>query len=230
MSVQGHCPMGASPGGQRWRARGSGPRGFPETPRVWDDEPFDVVPFYTALEYLKERKPRVLYISLGETDDWTHEGNYPEYLNAAHRTDEYLQVLWETVQSMPEYRGKTTPIFSPDRGRGDGQKWTGSSGRPLRNWCRSQLERPPLQRRTHFQEEKWREPPARAWYSAEAWRKDADERGIALRWTEGIASASWRFRPPQREPHDQHQNSRTITSSETYARHFSHNLQRVRFS
>lgn len=95
-----------------------------EGPRVWDDEPFDVVPFYTALEYLKERKPRVLYISLGETDDWAHAGNYPEYLNAAHRADEYLGVLWETAQSMPEYRGKTTLIFSPDHGRGDGRKWT----------------------------------------------------------------------------------------------------------
>jgi hypothetical protein len=95
-----------------------------ETPRVWDEEPFDVVPFHTALEYLKDRKPRVLYISLGETDDWAHEGNYPEYLNAAHRADEYLRVLWETVQSMPQYRGQTTLIFSPDHGRGDGRKWT----------------------------------------------------------------------------------------------------------
>jgi hypothetical protein len=100
-----------------------------EIPRTWDDEPFDVVPFYTALEYLKDRKPRVLYISLGETDDWAHEGNYPEYLNAAHRADEYLRVLWETAQSMPEYRGKTTLIFSPDHGRGDGRKWTDHGGK-----------------------------------------------------------------------------------------------------
>ena len=100
-----------------------------ETPRVWDDEPFDAVPFYTALEYLKDRKPRVLYISLGETDDWAHKGNYPEYLNAAHRVDEYLRVLWDTVQSMPEYRGHTTLIFSPDHGRGDGRKWTDHGGK-----------------------------------------------------------------------------------------------------
>jgi hypothetical protein len=99
-----------------------------ETPRVWDEEPFDVIPFHTALEYLKDRKPRVLYISLGETDDWAHEGNYPEYLNAAHRADEYLRVLWETVQSMPQYRGQTTLIFSPDHGRGDGRKWTDHGG------------------------------------------------------------------------------------------------------
>jgi hypothetical protein len=96
-----------------------------ETPRVWDDEPFDPIPFYTAMEYLKERKPRILYLSLGETDDWAHAGNYKEYLNAAHRADDYVRVLWETVQSIPEYRGSTTLIFSPDHGRGNDQhnKW-----------------------------------------------------------------------------------------------------------
>ena len=54
-------------------------------PRLWDDEPFDAIPFYTALEYLEARKPRVLYLSLGETDDRARQGNYTEYLNAAHR-------------------------------------------------------------------------------------------------------------------------------------------------
>jgi hypothetical protein len=91
-----------------------------ETPRVWPDEAFDAIPFETALEFLKVKKPRVLYLSLGETDDWAHAGNYPEYLNSTHRADEYLRLLWDTVQSMPEYRDKTTLIFSPDHGRGEG--------------------------------------------------------------------------------------------------------------
>lgn len=90
-----------------------------QLPRVWDEEPFDAIPFETALEYLKQRKPRILYLSLGETDDWAHESNYAQYLDAAHRADDFLHILWETVQSMPEYRGNTTLIFSPDHGRGD---------------------------------------------------------------------------------------------------------------
>ncbi len=95
-----------------------------ETPRVWDDEPFDAIPFYTAVEYLKTQKPRVLYLSLGETDDWAHEGKYTEYLDSAHRVDSYLRALWELVQSMPEYRGNTTLILSPDHGRGKApHKW-----------------------------------------------------------------------------------------------------------
>jgi hypothetical protein len=96
-----------------------------ESPRIWDDEPFDAPTFYTAMEYIKEKKPRVLFLSLGETDDWAHAGNYGEYLNAAHRVDSYLEQLWTTLQSMPEYRGNTTLIFLPDHGRGSGpEDWT----------------------------------------------------------------------------------------------------------
>jgi hypothetical protein len=95
-----------------------------ETPRVWGDESFDAIPFYTAIEYLKAKKPSVLYLSLGETDDWAHAGQYLEYLDSAHRVDSYLKALWDLFQSMPEYRGNTTLIFSPDHGRGKApHKW-----------------------------------------------------------------------------------------------------------
>jgi len=87
--------------------------------RVWDSEAFDSFTFHTALAYLKEHKPRVLYLSLGETDEWAHAGKYAEYLKAANRVDKYLKELWEVTQSMPEYRGTTTLIFSPDHGRGE---------------------------------------------------------------------------------------------------------------
>ncbi len=95
-----------------------------KTPRIWEDESFDLLPFYTAMEYLKAKKPRVLFIGLGETDDWAHMGAYPEYLNAAHRDDAYLRELWNQVQSMPEYRDHTTLIVLPDHGRGLGPLWT----------------------------------------------------------------------------------------------------------
>jgi hypothetical protein len=90
-----------------------------ESPRLWDAEPFDVLTFHTALEYMKRDKPRVLYISLGETDEWAHEGRYAEYLGAAARVDAYLKQIWDTAQSMSEYRGQTTLIFAPDHGRGE---------------------------------------------------------------------------------------------------------------
>jgi len=94
-----------------------------KSPHVWTDESFDLLPFYTAMEYMKVNKPRVLFIGLGETDDWAHMGAYPEYLNAAHRDDAYLRELWTQLQSMPEYRNQTTLIILPDHGRGSGPLW-----------------------------------------------------------------------------------------------------------
>lgn len=102
-----------------------------ETPRYWDDEPFDALAFYTAIEYMKAEKPRLLYISLGETDDWAHEGKYTEYLDSAHRVDAYLKAIWDLAQSMPEYQGQTTLIFSPDHGRGKSSKGWKDHGQKL---------------------------------------------------------------------------------------------------
>ena len=95
-----------------------------ESARLWSDEPFDPLPFHTAVEYIKASKPRVLFVGLGETDDWAHAGTYPEYLIAAHLNDAYISQLWQLVQSMPEYKDKTTFIILPDHGRGEGEEWT----------------------------------------------------------------------------------------------------------
>jgi hypothetical protein len=93
-------------------------------PRVWGDEPFDAIPFYTAVAYIKAHKPRVVYLSLGETDDWAHLGQYTDYLDSGRRVDAYLKALWDLAQSLPEYQGNTTLIFSPDHGRGKApHKW-----------------------------------------------------------------------------------------------------------
>lgn len=90
-----------------------------EMTRYWGGEPFDPLTFHTAMVYLRANKPRVLYLSLGETDEWGHEGRYDFYLDAAHQFDDNLKTLWETVQGMPEYAGKTTLIVATDHGRGD---------------------------------------------------------------------------------------------------------------
>ena len=52
-----------------------------ETTRQWQAEPFDTFTFHTALDYLKEHKPRVFFLSLNETDGWGHEGRYDKYLD-----------------------------------------------------------------------------------------------------------------------------------------------------
>ncbi len=89
-----------------------------ETPRRWGAQ-FDSILFHTGLEWFKANRPRVLFIGLGETDEWAHEGRYDEYLIAANRADSYLRELWEFCQSDPEYRGATSIVITTDHGRGD---------------------------------------------------------------------------------------------------------------
>ena len=74
--------------------------------KVWDDEAFDTFTFHTALEYMKAHTPRVLFLGLGETDEWAHDGKYAAYLHSAHRVDQALAQLWNTAQSMVEYRDR----------------------------------------------------------------------------------------------------------------------------
>lgn len=95
-----------------------------EAPRYWAGEPFDVFTFQIALEYLKLATPKLLYLSLGETDEWAHANRYDLYLDSARRFDGYLKELWETVKSLPQYRGKTSLVITCDHGRGEGANWT----------------------------------------------------------------------------------------------------------
>jgi hypothetical protein len=87
--------------------------------RIWDNVRSEALTFHGMVEYIKVKKPRVLYASFGETDDWAHEGRYDHYLATAWQTDQYIERLWKLIQSMPEYAGKTSLVLTTDHGRGD---------------------------------------------------------------------------------------------------------------
>jgi len=79
----------------------------------------DVFAYFAAREYMKAYKPKVLYVAFDETDDWAHAGRYDQYLRTAHAEDAMISDLWKTLQSLPEYKDKTTVILTCDHGRGD---------------------------------------------------------------------------------------------------------------
>jgi hypothetical protein len=87
--------------------------------RVWTNVRDDGLTFHGAVEYVKATKPRVLFLSFGETDDWAHEGRYDQVLESARRTDGFVERLWTTLQSLPEYAGKTSLVLTTDHGRGE---------------------------------------------------------------------------------------------------------------
>lgn len=79
----------------------------------------DVLTYVAAREYLKQYKPRVLYIAFDETDDFAHAGLYDQYIMSAHAQDAMIADLWKTLQSIPQYKDKTTLLITSDHGRGD---------------------------------------------------------------------------------------------------------------
>ncbi len=78
------------------------------------------------MEELKAKKPKVLYIAYGETDEWAHSGQYRSYLDAAHQVDAWIKQIWDFVQGDSQYRNKTTLFITTDHGRGDiiKKEWT----------------------------------------------------------------------------------------------------------
>ena len=89
-----------------------------ETPTPWDSVRHDAYTVRFALDHLERHRPRVLYLALGETDDWAHDGRYDRVLETYTRTDQYLKQLWEWLQAQPEYRGRTHILITTDHGRG----------------------------------------------------------------------------------------------------------------
>jgi hypothetical protein len=96
---------------------------------------FDMLTFGAAKRYLEDKHPKVLYLGLGETDEFAHKGEYDHYLQKAHQFDEMVAELWYFVQTDPFYKNNTTFIITTDHGRGKKATtwnshgfWVGGSG------------------------------------------------------------------------------------------------------
>ncbi len=87
---------------------------------------YDKFTFQYAMEYMKRKNPRVVFISFDETDEHGHGGRYDEYLKSAHAADSMINVLWTWLQSQDQYKNKTTLLVTTDHGRGTSARgWKG---------------------------------------------------------------------------------------------------------
>ncbi len=91
---------------------------YRQLPRYWEGFAFDALTFPSAREYLLAKRPRVLYLALGETDEWAHARRYDLYLQMAQTADGMIAELWQTVQGLDGYRDATSLIVTVDHGRG----------------------------------------------------------------------------------------------------------------
>ncbi|BAV04814.1 Metalloenzyme superfamily protein [Filimonas lacunae] len=78
----------------------------------------DLLTYASAREYITQHHPKVVFLSLGETDEHAHHGEYDLYLQKANDVDHMIASLWYQVQTDPFYKNNTTFIITTDHGRG----------------------------------------------------------------------------------------------------------------
>jgi hypothetical protein len=85
---------------------------------AWEGSRLDAFTGGLALEFLRQHRPPVMFVSFNDTDDFAHLRKYERVLDAMRNADRFLGDLWHTLQSLPGYRGNTTLVITTDHGRG----------------------------------------------------------------------------------------------------------------
>lgn len=83
----------------------------------WERARYDHATWIRAMQYWAEKRPRFLYISLNDADEWAHLGQREKYLAALKRYDAWLGNLLATEK-------EAVVIVTTDHGRGEGENWT----------------------------------------------------------------------------------------------------------
>ena len=76
----------------------------------------DELSVYIARHLMRELAPSLLWITLHDIDV-AHSGAYSLYIEGIRRSDRLCAELWKTIQTDPEYAGRTTMFILPDFGR-----------------------------------------------------------------------------------------------------------------
>ena len=86
----------------------------------------DELSVYIAKQLMRQVAPSLLWITMHDIDI-AHAGTYSLYVEGIRRTDRLCAEIWKTIQSEPEYAGKTTLLILPDFGR-DADNDAGGNG------------------------------------------------------------------------------------------------------
>ena len=70
-----------------------------------------------ALRYLTAKRPRFLFLGLGEPDEQAHRDDYGAYLESLRQIDHVLGELASTLHRMGAYGRETTVLVTTDHGR-----------------------------------------------------------------------------------------------------------------
>jgi hypothetical protein len=81
-----------------------------------------------ALAYFNAEQPSFLFVGLGETDEFAHQGNYAGYLDALREADQHIGELAAALAERAAHGVTTALIVTADHGRAAGFR---EHGRPF---------------------------------------------------------------------------------------------------
>ena len=81
---------------------------------------YDLFTHILSMEHIKNTHPKFVYISYDETDSFSHDGSYDNYISSLHNTDKMIEELWIYLQQDSFYKDNTYMFITTDHGRGDG--------------------------------------------------------------------------------------------------------------
>jgi hypothetical protein len=87
-----------------------------------------------ALRLLERRRPRFLFIGLGDTDEYAHLGSYDAYLQALRDADAVVERVEAWLESQRALRKRTLLIVTADHGRAFGFRHHGGAPEARRIW------------------------------------------------------------------------------------------------
>ena len=76
----------------------------------------DELSVFVARRVMEQLSPTLIWITLHDIDV-AHSGAYSLYIDGIQRTDRLCLDIWQTIESLPEYRSNTTMFILPDFGR-----------------------------------------------------------------------------------------------------------------
>jgi arylsulfatase A-like enzyme len=100
-----------------------------------DDYRPDRITAALALEYLRLRRPHLLFVGLGDTDEYAHRGNYRGYLTALREADETLGKLGAWLKQKEVEGHRTFLICTADHGRASNFRHHGGAPEAARVWA-----------------------------------------------------------------------------------------------
>ncbi len=83
----------------------------------------DVYTHALANLYLDHHRPRFLYLSMLDSDEFGHLDQYRNYVDSLGHYDDWISDLRDKLRDMGAYGANTTIVLTTDHGRGNGLFW-----------------------------------------------------------------------------------------------------------